>query len=199
MAPRLAPYLLALRDPADHTNDLGRKAIAIKHLQATFRTCSDLLEEDIARNKQDHTLINQLIGSSYLVYVQQRSRLQRYGRFQEELLLKEATKTAKELASNSFRREDPEVEAQVEEQPIADEEKDPETIKAEQEAARAGLEVEDEVPAWMQQSQAKFEERNKQLLAVAAQLSTKEPQRVQGSDFESRLDAILESEKARSQ
>lgn len=30
------PYLLCLQDPADASNDLGRKAYAIKHIQATF-------------------------------------------------------------------------------------------------------------------------------------------------------------------
>ena len=31
------PYLLCLQDPANHNNDLGKSAYAIKHIQATFR------------------------------------------------------------------------------------------------------------------------------------------------------------------
>ncbi|KAL8699805.1 MAG: hypothetical protein Q9224_001258 [Gallowayella concinna] len=43
----LRPYLLSLQDPADPTNDLGRNAYAIKHIQKTFATARQSIQQEM--------------------------------------------------------------------------------------------------------------------------------------------------------
>jgi non-canonical poly(A) RNA polymerase PAPD5/7 len=54
----LPPYMLLLRDPANETHDLGCKAIAIKHLQTTFKA----------------------LAHQYMLNKERRQKLQDYGR-----------------------------------------------------------------------------------------------------------------------
>lgn len=70
--------MLSLRDPADETNDLGRKGIAIKHVQATFRSLLDQLEQDVKANTR-HSLLAPLVGPSYRLNEERRAKLHRYG------------------------------------------------------------------------------------------------------------------------
>ncbi|THW98785.1 hypothetical protein D6D18_04961 [Aureobasidium pullulans] len=59
------PYLLALQDPADPINDLGRSGMAISDLQKTLRKLHrDLIEnlEDPARKKNPSALLKGVVG-----------------------------------------------------------------------------------------------------------------------------------------
>jgi non-canonical poly(A) RNA polymerase PAPD5/7 len=70
--------MLSLRDPADETNDLGRKALCIKHVQATFAK----LGADLARDVQINTrgsLLAELVGPSYLLHKERRRKLRQFG------------------------------------------------------------------------------------------------------------------------
>jgi DNA polymerase sigma len=61
------PYMLHLQDPADPYNDLGRSALAIKDLQATFsKLYQDLTWEmqDPARMKDPSALLKSVVGKS---------------------------------------------------------------------------------------------------------------------------------------
>jgi non-canonical poly(A) RNA polymerase PAPD5/7 len=78
VAKPLPEYMLALRDPADETNDLGRKGIAIKHVQVTFRDLSAQLEFDTRVNTRP-SLIGYLVGSSYKNDHARRQKLHKYG------------------------------------------------------------------------------------------------------------------------
>lgn len=70
--------MLCLRDPADETNDLGRKAIAIKHAQATFKNLHRKLHHDMDVNTRP-SLLAPLVGTSYMLNKQRRYELQGYG------------------------------------------------------------------------------------------------------------------------
>jgi non-canonical poly(A) RNA polymerase PAPD5/7 len=70
--------MLCIRDPADETNDLGRKGIAIKHVQATFRNLCYNLNRDLAFNTRPSQL-GRLVGTSYMLNKERRTSLRRYG------------------------------------------------------------------------------------------------------------------------
>jgi len=70
--------MLCLRDPADETNDLGRKAIAIKHVQTTFKNLAINLDRNMAMNTRA-SLLGPLVGSTYMLNKERRSKLQQYG------------------------------------------------------------------------------------------------------------------------
>jgi non-canonical poly(A) RNA polymerase PAPD5/7 len=70
--------MLCLRDPADETNDLGRKAIAIKHVQATFKRLSNDLFRNMAQNTR-YSLLGPLVGSSYMLNKERRENVRSYG------------------------------------------------------------------------------------------------------------------------
>jgi non-canonical poly(A) RNA polymerase PAPD5/7 len=71
--------MLCLRDPADATNDLGRRAIAIRHVQATFKALCYILDRDMRRNTRI-SLLAPLVGSSYMLYKERRHKLAEYGK-----------------------------------------------------------------------------------------------------------------------
>lgn len=70
--------MLCIRDPADETNDLGRKGIAIKHVQATFRRLSNNLDRDLISNTR-YSLLGPLVGTSYILNKERRQKLRDYG------------------------------------------------------------------------------------------------------------------------
>ena len=70
--------MLSLRDPADETNDLGRKGIAIKHVQATFRSLLRQLQQDVKINTRP-SILAPLVGSSYMLNEPRRHKLVHYG------------------------------------------------------------------------------------------------------------------------
>lgn len=72
------PYLLCLQDPADATNDLGKKGFGIKHIQATFQA----IEKELRKNIQDNqktSLLAPLVGCSYALFKDRREKLEDYG------------------------------------------------------------------------------------------------------------------------
>jgi non-canonical poly(A) RNA polymerase PAPD5/7 len=71
--------MLVLRDPADENHDLGCKAIAIKHVQTTFKALAHQLDRDVAINTR-HSLLGPLVGASYMLNKERRQKLQDYGR-----------------------------------------------------------------------------------------------------------------------
>jgi non-canonical poly(A) RNA polymerase PAPD5/7 len=90
----LPPYMLSLRDPADETNDLGRKAIAIKHVQATFKKlCHDLDRNNVLNTRA--SLLGPLVGTSYMLNKEARFKLQNYGKRLSEQVHKSLAAKAK--------------------------------------------------------------------------------------------------------
>ncbi|KAL8713989.1 MAG: hypothetical protein Q9220_002135 [cf. Caloplaca sp. 1 TL-2023] len=83
------PYLLCLQDPADPKNDLGRKAYAIKHIQATFGKAQRMIKEkmeawdrrpdDSAKKPATKALLNILLEANYERFDLKRSRLLTFG------------------------------------------------------------------------------------------------------------------------
>lgn len=82
-------YLLCLQDPADLNNDLGSKAYAIKHIQATFgvarKTVLEAMEawnrrSDIASEDAKNTgLLDALVGGNYRRFNADRDKVKEYG------------------------------------------------------------------------------------------------------------------------
>jgi non-canonical poly(A) RNA polymerase PAPD5/7 len=90
--------MLSLRDPADETNDLGRKGIAIKHVQVTLRDLHYQLVFDTKVNTRP-SILGPLVGSSYMLQLERRRRLKGYGQFleqQEQRTLSQKAKAVRE-------------------------------------------------------------------------------------------------------
>jgi non-canonical poly(A) RNA polymerase PAPD5/7 len=101
--------MLSLRDPADETNDLGRKALCIKHVQTTFAK----LGADLARDVQINTrgsLLKELVGPSYLLHKQRRWKLRQFG---YDMLEQSKTSLAEKAKMVRERRNAEEAERQV--------------------------------------------------------------------------------------
>jgi hypothetical protein len=77
---QLAPdFCLSLRDPADETNDLGRKGLAIKHLQATLtHSIRNEFYKRLLRNK-DPSLLHPLVTPVYGLTINERKMLRERG------------------------------------------------------------------------------------------------------------------------
>jgi len=74
------PYLLCLQDPADPLNDLGRKTIGIKHIFETMRQLRiDLLARMINPPKSGESLLEMMVGPSYVMLKGRRKILEDYG------------------------------------------------------------------------------------------------------------------------
>jgi non-canonical poly(A) RNA polymerase PAPD5/7 len=71
--------MLCLRDPADETNDLGRKGICIKHVQVTFRNLGKKLQKDLANNNRP-SFLKPLVGDIFSLNQARRHRLDAEGR-----------------------------------------------------------------------------------------------------------------------
>jgi hypothetical protein len=76
--PPLPQWMLTLRDPADETNDLGRKTVAWKHVRATWKLLLDQLRVDMQANTRA-SLLARLVGPAYTLQRTQRKRLAAYG------------------------------------------------------------------------------------------------------------------------
>ena len=75
--PPLPQWMLTLRDPADETNDLGRKTVAWKHVRATWKLLLDQLRVDTQANTRA-SLLARLVGTAYTLQRTQRKRLAEY-------------------------------------------------------------------------------------------------------------------------
>ncbi|KAJ4992234.1 hypothetical protein SVAN01_02253 [Stagonosporopsis vannaccii] len=78
-AKRLPIWMLTLRDPADQTNDLGRKIVAWKHLQQTFRAMLRDLRLKVSSNSSP-SLLGSLVGPIFKLQQGHRRKLTDYGR-----------------------------------------------------------------------------------------------------------------------
>ena len=78
--------MLCLRDPADPTNDLGRKAAAIKHAQATCRRVLDFLRRLSSNDSSTvPSYLSPVVGPVYELRFEEMERLKRVGqKLQEE-------------------------------------------------------------------------------------------------------------------
>lgn len=70
--------MLNLRDPADKTNDLGRKIVAWKHVQKTFGSLAKYLRENVKKNTRPG-LLARFVGPIYALQKTHRKRLSEYG------------------------------------------------------------------------------------------------------------------------
>ena len=75
------PFLLCLQDPADFTNDLGRKSYAIKHIQKTLRTLYDEAMRPIKESSDapvyqsgNDSMLAPFLQGNYHHFEQQRSQ-----------------------------------------------------------------------------------------------------------------------------
>lgn len=73
------PYLLCIRDPADRTNDLGRKTFGWKHLQTTMKKLNEELRQDLEKN-DGRLLLPALVGRGFDLFEARRQKLAAYGR-----------------------------------------------------------------------------------------------------------------------
>ena len=78
------PYLLCLQDPANHINDLGTNAYAIKHIQATFNTARQKIQaaSEEPNNKLDDksrawSCLDSLVRADYRQFEKRRSKIAR--------------------------------------------------------------------------------------------------------------------------
>lgn len=75
----LPPYMLSLRDPADKSNDLGRKGITIKHVQRTFKSLFTSLHNAVKSNDKP-SVLGVLVEASYRINYARRRTLREYGK-----------------------------------------------------------------------------------------------------------------------
>ncbi|KAK0790030.1 hypothetical protein LTR02_005532 [Friedmanniomyces endolithicus] len=88
----LQPYLLCLQDPADPTNDLGRKSNAIKNLQAScrfvlfgMRKMLGLAEAGERMRWLSDAVLDVAVGRCHEVLLERRTRVEEWGRERVEL------------------------------------------------------------------------------------------------------------------
>lgn len=87
--PSRQPYLLCMQDPADPTNDLGRKCTSIKHIQVVFHTAERLVRfamkkwEMMDKSKRESTMMAAaggclwpLVGADYRCFEKNRDKLE---------------------------------------------------------------------------------------------------------------------------
>jgi non-canonical poly(A) RNA polymerase PAPD5/7 len=96
--------MLCLRDPADETNDLGRKALSIKHVQATFRKLSYDLDRDIKINTRA-SLLDKLVGPAYLLNKERRAKLRQHGNNLSEQMKTSLAAKAKRIREREGKEE----------------------------------------------------------------------------------------------
>lgn len=88
--------MLRLRDPADPTNDLGRKAFAIKHVQSTIRSLYHGLVIAVKQNERP-SLLDILVGVKPGLDKARRQKLRNAGREMETQLAESLAAKAKRL------------------------------------------------------------------------------------------------------
>jgi len=76
------PYLLSLQDPANDSNDLGKNAYAIKHIQATFIKARESIVNSLQRRgdfakAETWSCLDYLVRADYTAFEAKRSRVER--------------------------------------------------------------------------------------------------------------------------
>ncbi|KAL5120941.1 hypothetical protein ACEQ8H_001129 [Pleosporales sp. CAS-2024a] len=93
----LPAYMLCLRDPADATNDLGRRAVAIKHAQVTLAALLQKLRRDLKLHTRA-SILSSVVGPSYMLEKEHRSKLAEYGkRLSDQKKKEELARTAERI------------------------------------------------------------------------------------------------------
>ncbi|KAJ4303397.1 hypothetical protein N0V90_002290 [Kalmusia sp. IMI 367209] len=92
----LPNYMLCLRDPADDTNDLGRKGVSILHLQATLRSLVNTMIKDVKANTR-HSLLANVVGDIYATTRKRRNKLEYHGRRVMSKMQADIARTAKAI------------------------------------------------------------------------------------------------------
>ncbi|KAF9530750.1 hypothetical protein CPB83DRAFT_850241 [Crepidotus variabilis] len=72
------PYLLSIFDPANATEDMGKKAYAIKHIQASFKEAYELiikLKRDTRSQTSSFSFLGTVLGGDFSYFVQERRAL----------------------------------------------------------------------------------------------------------------------------
>ncbi|KAK0910622.1 hypothetical protein LTR02_003757 [Friedmanniomyces endolithicus] len=114
----LQPYLLCLQDPADPTNDLGRKSNAIKNLMAScrfvvfgMRKMLELAETGRRTEWLHEAVLDVAVGRCHEVLLERRRRVEDWGRERVELEEMQAAERAElEESMGAERAEGPESE-----------------------------------------------------------------------------------------
>lgn len=73
------PYLLCICDPADPTNDLGRKTFGWKHLQTTIKVLNERLRQRI-KDDDGALLLTPMVGRGFDLFEARREKLATFGR-----------------------------------------------------------------------------------------------------------------------
>lgn len=76
----LPDWMLCLRDPADETNDLGRKSPSILHVQKTLRKLIKDMVADLDLNTMPSLLLP-LVGDIHAYNARRREKLREHGQF----------------------------------------------------------------------------------------------------------------------
>jgi non-canonical poly(A) RNA polymerase PAPD5/7 len=104
----LANYLLSLRDPADETNDLGRKAAAILHAQTTLRYLTAEMIKQLNANDRP-SLLAPLVGDVYARDRQRRTKLSEHGLWIQQQVEKSFAGMAREVRAPSAPQEEADI------------------------------------------------------------------------------------------
>ena len=75
----LPPYMLCLRDPANKTNDLGRKGRAIKHVLTTLGAVLASLNRQMHKNDANVSFLLDMVGPIHDVQRKRREKLENRG------------------------------------------------------------------------------------------------------------------------
>ncbi|KAH6643647.1 hypothetical protein C7974DRAFT_2455 [Boeremia exigua] len=75
----LPQWMMSLRDPADKTNDLGRKVVAWNHIRVTFSSILKTLRTNMAHDTRA-SILAPLVGPTFTLHQQHRQKLSEYGR-----------------------------------------------------------------------------------------------------------------------
>ncbi|KAF2457514.1 hypothetical protein BDY21DRAFT_344053 [Lineolata rhizophorae] len=76
----MQPFRLVMQDPADPTNDLGRKTFGIKHILATLARLRDDVKTRMQNDRKDtSSILAPLVGSSFGLFEGRRRKLVEYG------------------------------------------------------------------------------------------------------------------------
>lgn len=89
--------MMCLRDPADETNDVGRRAVAIKHVQTTFRHLREQMETDSKTNNDRPSLLAPLVGPVHELNHERRQLLQQNGQYALAVAQVKLAKLAKQV------------------------------------------------------------------------------------------------------
>ncbi len=80
------PYLMCLQDPANPINDLGRQALAIKHVRATFATLTKKMKMSLelfdspVNHSPSFSILDPCLAGNYERFEQRRNQLQAVGK-----------------------------------------------------------------------------------------------------------------------